>query len=338
MTASEGSRVTIRQVTYQGWQAYSIENGPLELVLVPQIGGRVMGMQWRGHDLSFTQPERRGLLEPVAAAPDVRARKREMGFPLWGGEKTWLAPQPRWNDALPFLDLDSGVYAMAVEEEGPRRVVVRMTSPVCRETGMQITRTVTVAAASTEWTVVHRILNSSRTEAEWGIWDVSMMLRPARVYLPRHAGSTYPEGIKTFPEEGDSVGLRDSVLRVWPDLAVVSCEKQVKFKYGVDADGQGGDVKGSGWILGILDVSGLGLVGYRKQVPLFVGQAYGHGCVAEVFNSDAYPYFEMETHGPVVRLKPDESFELEERHAIFEVAKWPENDREVLQLASARLC
>ncbi len=336
MTQDARNPVAIRTAAYQGWQASRIENGPLALVLVPQIGGRVMSMQWRGHDLSFTQPERRGLLEDVTTVSDVRARKRELGFPLWGGEKTWLAPQPRWVDALPFYDLDSGAYTMAVEA-GPRCVGVRMTSPVCRESGMQITRTVTMTAGSTEWSVKHQFLNASKGEAQWGVWDVSMMLRPGRVYLPTHPESPYSDGIKTFTEEGESAGLRERVLDVWPGLGVISCEKPGKFKYGVEAhDHMAGSVN-LGWMLGIMDVTGLGLVAYRKQIPLFAGQPYGHGCFAEVFNSDAYPYFEMETHGPLVRLQPGGSFELTERHALFDVAKWPTNTQEILQLASTRM-
>ena len=332
MTQDARNPVAIRTVAYQGWQAYRIENGPLALVLVPQIGGRVMSMQWRGHDLSFTQPERRGLLEDVTTVSDVRARKRELGFPLWGGEKTWLAPQPRWVDALPFYDLDSGAYTMAVEA-GPWCVAVRMTSPVCRESGMQITRTVTVTAGSTEWSVKHQFLNASKGEAQWGVWDVSMMLRPGRVYLPTHPESPYSDGIKTFTEEGESAGLRERVLEVWPGLGVISCEKPGKFKYGVEAhDHMAGSVS-LGWMLGIMDVTGLGLVAYRKQIPLFAGQPYGHGCFAEVYNSDTYPYFEMETHGPLIKLNPGERFTLEERHALFDVAKWPGDEHDVMKLA-----
>lgn len=337
MTPDERNPVAIRTTAYQGWQAYRIENGPLALVLVPQIGGRVMSMQWRGHDLSFTQPERRGLLEDVTTVSDVRAHKRELGFPLWGGEKTWLAPQPRWVDALPFYDLDSGAYSTTVEEAGGHCVAVRMTSPVCRESGMQIIRTITVTAGSTEWSVKHQFLNASKMEAEWGIWDVSMMLRPGRVYLPTYPESPHADGIKTFAEEGESASLRECVLEMWPGLGVIRCEKSGKFKYGVDAHDQMAGTRSSGWMLGIMDVTGLGLVAYRKQVPLFAGQLYGHGCFAEVYNSDTYPYFEMETHGPLVKLNPGEQFTLEEQHALFDVAKWPENEHDVMELASRPL-
>lgn len=85
-------------------------------------------------------------------------------------------------------------------------------------------------------------------------------------------------------------------------------------------------------MLGVLDVAGLGLVGYRKQVPVYADKAYGHGCIAEVYNSDRYPYFEMEIHGPVVSLKPGEIFELEERQALFDLPRWPQSQEEIRKL------
>jgi len=42
-------------------------------------------------------------------------------------------------------------------------------------------------------------------------------------------------------------------------------------------------------MLGVLDVAGLGLVGYCKQVPVFPGEPYAHGVVASVFDSDRSP-------------------------------------------------
>src|SRR6266508_4383066 len=140
------SPISVERGRYKGWPSWHIKRDPLELVLVPEIGGRIMGLLWRGHDLFFTQPEREGQIPDLAPAGDVREAKRTLGFPLWGGDKTWLAPQGRWTDGAPFLDLDSGSWALRVNRFEADLGVVEMTSPVCRETGVQITRTVTVAA------------------------------------------------------------------------------------------------------------------------------------------------------------------------------------------------
>ena len=312
---------TLHQGQHKGWESWHLRRGPLELLLVPQVGGRIMGILWKGHDLLFTQPEREGQTEDMAAVRDVRARKRQMGFPLWGGDKTWLAPQGRWTDDVPFLDLDSGPYGLYVEQADPEVVVVRMTSQVCRETGVQLTRTVTMPSGSAEWSVTHRLENASARAVEWGVWDVTMVRRPGQVYLPSRAASGYPGGVKTFVEEGESVQVRESVVGELGRLAVISCREPRAFKFGVDAE--------EGWMIAVLEIDRLGLVGYRKRVPVYEEELYGHGCIAEVYNSDRYPYFEMEIHGPVVRLSPGESFELEERQALFDLMDWPQSEQDV---------
>ena len=333
MTRSQPSSVTLKQSRYKGWDSWHLSQGPLEIVVVPQVGGRIMGMRWRGHDLAFTHQKLEGIIEDVSKVSDVRSRKREIGFRFWGGEKTWLAPQPRWNDNLPFYDLDSGQYAFHVIHHRQDSATVQMISPVCRETGVQITRTITLIRESTEWTVTHSIENHSSQEISWGIWDVAMIQRPGKVYVSTSPSSIFPNGVKTYTEEGESSQVRDQVVGELGSLAVITCTEPKKFKYGVDGDQTDTGTSENGWMLGILDVAGLGLVGYRKSVKVFGDQAYGHGCVAEVFNSDVYPYFEMEIHGPLVTLKPQESFSLEEKQALFEIKRWPEKEEEIKHLA-----
>lgn len=242
--------------------------------------------------------------------------KRDLGFPLWGGDKTWLSPQARWTDGVPFLDLDSGPYELSVIQSDPDAVIVRMSSKVCRETGLQITRTVTMSSQGQEWIVIHALRNRSSLDAHWGVWDVGMVLRPGKAYLPRNPASPYPNGVKTFDEEGESIQVRDKVVEDIGSLAVIECIETKAFKFGVDAE--------EGWMLGVLEVAGLGLVGYRKRVQAYRDRPYGHGCIAEVYNSDRYPDFEMEIHGPVVSLGPGASFELEERQALLDVPRWPQ--------------
>lgn len=309
------SPISVERGRYKGWPSWHIKRDQLELVLVPEIGGRIMGLLWRGHDLFFTQPEREGQMPDLALDGDVREAKRALGFPLWGGDKTWLAPQGRWTDGVPFLDLDSGSWSLRVDRVGTDLAVAEMTSPMCRETGVQIIRKVSVSAERPDWSVTHRIHNTSAATVEWGPWSVTMVLRPADIYMPRRPNSPYPDGVKTFDAEGEAASIRDRVVSDLGEVAVIRCRDAHAFKYGVDAD--------QGWLLAVLNVPGVGLVGFRKQVPVYDLETYGHGCIAEVYNSDRYPYLEMEAHGPVVRLGPGESFELEERQAVFDLTPPP---------------
>ncbi len=88
-----------------------------------------------------------------------------------------------------------------------------------------------------------------------------MVRKPGRVYLPRRASSDYPQGVKTFEAEGDSVAVRERAVQQSENMTIIHCEGTHAFNFGVDAH--------EGWMLGIFEVDGLGLVGYRREVPVY---------------------------------------------------------------------
>jgi hypothetical protein len=243
---------------------------------------------------------------------DVHEAKRRFGFVLWDGDKTWLAPLDPWTDGEPFLDLDSGAYELSVDRTTG---AVKILSPVCRETGVRIERTVALGTEPGTWSVASRLINASEGVVHWAPWDVDMMLRPATVFMPTNPNSAFPRGVRTFDGEGVSTSVRDEVVSFVDDIAVVCCRDAVKFKYGVDA--------ALGHVLAVLETGDGGLVGYRKSVPTFHPQPYGHGCGLEIFNASAYSYIELEVHGPVVSLRSDESFTLRVDSALFDLDTVP---------------
>ncbi|MFQ5944966.1 MAG: hypothetical protein ACE5NC_01775 [Anaerolineae bacterium] len=280
-----------------------------------------MRLAWAGLDLLFTHPEFRGRIEPVEEASDVHAKKREMGFRLWGGEKTWLAPQARWADRVPFLDLDSGRYEAEVLAQDPDRVCVRMSSPICRETGMRIIRTITVESNEPGIDVHHELVNASSEPVEWGLWSVAQFLKPGCVYLPRRRQSRHPSGVKTFSEEGKSELARNLVVREVGSLVQILCQDAVAFKFGVDAT--------EGWLLGICDRPEQGLFGYLTKYRVPSEALYGHDCTAEVYNSGHFPYLEIEVHSPLFRLGPGEHATFRETRALFPLPEIPSDEGKV---------
>jgi len=52
--------VSLAQGSHLGWPAWRICRGALALVVVPEVGGRLVQLCWRGRELFFTQPEYRG--------------------------------------------------------------------------------------------------------------------------------------------------------------------------------------------------------------------------------------------------------------------------------------
>ena len=302
----------IRSAPFKGWDAVWIERGPLTLILVPQVGGRIMSVCWHGRELAFVNPVYQGRADDIAAITDLHEYKRRVGFLLWGGEKTWLAPQDRWTDGVPFADLDSGAYELSLDRNTS---AATMTSAVCRETGVQIQRRLELGDRVGTWHVTHTLCNRSARAVSWAPWDVDMMLRPATVFLPTRKASPYPAGVRTFDNEGVSTRVRDEVVSFLDDIAVISCRQPIWFKYGVDAE--------PGRLLAVLEGGERGLIGYRKSVPTYYPRPYGNGCVLEVYNAPTLPYLELELHGPLARLQPGESFSLHVEATLFDLELVP---------------
>ena len=319
--------VRLERGAVHGWDGWWIRRGPLALGLTPAVGGRIMSMRWRDDELGFVHPDHAGRVVDVGAVADVTALKRDLGFVHWGGDKTWLAPQERWRDAIPFLDLDGGAYAIAVEIDDGSTVRIRMTSPACREVGVRLTRTVTVSDHDEEWLVEHALENVGVDPVAWGLWDVQQLRGPGIAWVPRRTeGSAFPDGVKAYPAEGDSEAARAEVVRVVGDVARIDCRRPRWFKFGVDAE--------EGWALGVLETPDARLVAHRKCVDVVAGATYAHGSVVEVYNCPDHLYFELEVHGPVVTLRPGERTTLVERRRTWEIDVAPETRDAVRTLAT----
>jgi acyl-CoA reductase-like NAD-dependent aldehyde dehydrogenase len=120
-----------------------------------------------------------------------------------------------------------------------------MRSPVCRELGVRLARTVTVAGDGDEVQVVHALENVSAVPVTRGLWDVHQLRGPGVAYVPRRPiGSAFRDGVKAYPAEGDSEGARPDVVRLLDDVAAIDCRRPRWFKFGVDAD--------EGWALGVV--------------------------------------------------------------------------------------
>ena len=88
------------------WETRILRQGDLELVLTPEIGGRLMDIRYRDTSLLFQNPDLEGLQADPAKLDRLPTRTPHFPFPLWGGEKTWIAPDTTklpcaWNTATP---------------------------------------------------------------------------------------------------------------------------------------------------------------------------------------------------------------------------------------------
>ena len=82
---------TASELDYQGWKALRMQNGLVEVVCVPAIGGRIMSYSMAGHNALWNNPEEYGKTYPAAKS---EADRKLHNF---GGYKAWPAPQSEWK-------------------------------------------------------------------------------------------------------------------------------------------------------------------------------------------------------------------------------------------------
>lgn len=275
--------------------------GGVEVGVVPGVGGRIASLRLDGEEVLFVEARRWAAPFDAAAVRDrdLEAAKRALGFPLWGGDKTWVSPQTAWRGGTPPLDLDSGAYEARVEG-----AAVLLTSPLCRETGVRITRRIEVrpgGAIALEET----IRNEGAAPAERGVWNVTQVGQPFDVFLP-----VPPEGLRTYEEEGSEAVVR-RLVRAEGRWTRIACDAAVRFKVGATpAEG----------LVVALRRDGAGTLALVRRFEVRPGARYAHGASVEVFHQSFHPYLEIEAHAPFAPIPPGGSTTLRQTWRLERLA------------------
>ncbi len=291
------SQVRIQSITAHGWDAYELNVGNLSVIFAPSIGGRIISLKFCKEEFLFVQKDHAGetfshdeLGTTGMTQEELDAKKRTMGFRVWGGDKTWVAPQANWREAIPPLSLDAGKYK--IEIQGTK---VYMQSPIDPETGLQITREI-ILHANNRLELKQGLHNRSKTIISCGIWDVTQILRNIYVYVPVLTKEIIP-----YPEEGNSVDLLGEIISSASEKwSRIRCDEAVHFKYGAKPkEGRIITLKPSTKKNGFLIMERFFSVDNQAK--------YAHNAIVEVYNSPNMSYAEVEVHAPFQKLQPDES-------------------------------
>jgi hypothetical protein len=290
---------------YLDWPAVSLRDGDLELFVVPSIGGRLMGMRYRGEELNFVNASLAGRV-PTDDPDEWAELCGEWAFPLWGGGKTWVAPESRWPDGVPHRDLDSGAYKVLKTWSDERSMGIELESPICEQSGLQIFRRITLEAGTSSWSTLHRLTNRGSIARECGIWDVLMLNRPARVDVTVDSTAYgVRDVVAQIAGKGPIADLCETdIVRLQGAELQVECDRAVEFKLGIAH--ATGDVCVT-WPAAEGARTGETSRRYRRQSAVVADAEYAHGTAVEVFNAPSLPYFEVETHAPLARLKAEQS-------------------------------
>lgn len=123
----------IAATSYEGWRAEEISNYWVKLIVVPQLGGRLMQVTFAGHPFLFVNAKFKGRYIPPS---DAAAKRRWINY---GGDKIWPMPEGTQDEQHwpgPVSDaLDDGEYALQIVSQDPT-CTVRLEGPPDPKTGL----------------------------------------------------------------------------------------------------------------------------------------------------------------------------------------------------------
>jgi hypothetical protein len=267
--------------SHNTWTIHRLEWNALQLDILPGVGGRLWDVVVDGQSLLFQNADLIGRVFALDALEALPSRSPQFGFPLWGGEKTWIAPDTHWVEGAPFPALDAGAYAVRTSHTKE----IRLESPVCPLSHLQICRHIKLTSP-VSWSIEHTVQNCGNSERQIGIWSVMMLDRRTVIGIPASA----PRWDKVF-------GTPDAHVTPKPSGLVIRCESANEFK--LATPNPTGRVllrvgRAARWLLCETAVP-------RNQ------DSFAHRLPFEIFNSGDYDYCEAEWHAPTALLEPGQT-------------------------------
>ncbi len=166
-TPTSGSSATchVEAIEFRGWKAQQVSNRWVQLVIVPQNGGRLMQVTFGGHAFLFVNPKLAGKYFPPSTTDWFN----------YGGDKIWLLPEgnedeEHWAGNSDILD--DGPYTFRKVSEG-QHCEIELTSPRDPLTGIQIIRNISIDSGSPRISFHALMKNITGHTVEWSMQSVS---------------------------------------------------------------------------------------------------------------------------------------------------------------------
>ncbi len=318
---SSRSACRIDAIYFEGWKAEQISNEWLKLIIVPQLGGRLMQVFFAGHPFLFVNSEYKGRYLP----PSEGAAKGK--WFNYGGDKIWPMPEGAQDEHHwpgPISDeLDDGAYAFQALSQDSR-CTLRLDGPPDKRTGLQYSREISIGRDSPEIAFHAVMKNISARPIEWSMQSVTQYdtadLQTAGAYnrdfwafTPINPQSSYLDGyhVRSGLADDSSFSVKNDLFtlhwlylqnEVWIDspggwLAVADYSNQFalieRFVFR-----EGGDYPGKATV--IFYKNGPGVDIDSKGMPFI-----------RMSPDDAPYYMEAELNSPIVRLEPGTSYAMD---------------------------
>jgi hypothetical protein len=316
---SASSNCRVEAADYKGWHAQQLSNRWVQLIVVPQNGGRLMQVSFAGHSYLFVNPKLEGKYLPPTSGQWFN----------YGGDKLWLLPEGNHDERHWVGDsdlLDDGPFSFRKLSDGPQ-CEIELTGPADPQTGIQFLRTIQLDADSPRIRFHATMKNTSGHSLEWSMQSVSQYNtadpNPAgaarinhdfRTFAPANPASSYLNRyhVRFGPAENSAVSVRDDGLftvhyvHMAAELWVDSTE---------------------GWLAVVDGSSGYAMVErfQYEENKSYPGKASvifwtngpevrlsSDGIPSLTSEDDAAPYYlEAEINSPLCRLRPGETCNLD---------------------------
>ncbi len=291
---SAPAAVKIEKIDYHGWKnSYRMSNGAVEVIVVSDIGPRIMHYGFVGGKNMFLE------------VPEMLGKRGETTWQSRGGHRLWAAPEMMPDTYA----LDNTACEAVVKGNS-----VTVTGPVEKETGLQKQIMVTIAPTGTSVTVLHTITNKSGKPRKMAPWALTQMAQSgmAIVAFPprrRHEDYLLPTNPLTM------WGFTNFTDPRWKLL-----EKYVTLKQDPGAK--------SPQKTGIFNTNTF--AAYLLGSDLFVKRTHAYpsrtypdfGCSVEMYSDPAI--LEIETLGPMITLASDASVRHTEHWNLYRNISIPE--------------
>jgi hypothetical protein len=311
----------IEAVDYKGWHAQQVSNRWVQLVLLPQNGGRVIQVTFTGHPYLFVNPQYEGKYFPPSSGQWFN----------YGGDKLWLLPEGN-NDEQHWVGdsdvLDDGPFSFRKVSEG-QACEIELTGPADPQTGIQFTRTIRLDRDSPRIRFHATMKNISGHPLEWSMQSVSQYDTADRNSTSSAAPSHFNREFRTFaPANPASSYLNRYHVRFGPAenrAATVRDDGLFTLRYIHMAAELWLDSR-AGWLAVVDGGSRYGMVErfqFEESRP-YPGKASiifwtngpevrltAEGEPSMTSGDDAPYYLEAEINSPLCRLRPAESCDLE---------------------------
>jgi len=209
----------VAPVDYKGWHGQQISNRWVQLVVVPQNGGRLMQVTFAGHAYLFVNPKYEGKYFPPTQSKWFN----------YGGDKIWLLPEgnddeQHWPGGSDVID--DGPFTFRKISEG-QQCEVELTSPADPQSGIQFVRTIHIDADSPRIKFHVSMKNVTGHDIEWSMQSVSQydtsdpadrtrLNHDFLAFTPANPSSQYLNRyhVRFGPAENRSASIRDDGMFV----------------------------------------------------------------------------------------------------------------------------